>query len=156
MGKIRESYRDWVRNLDGIQGFESRRSISARIGKHYCPYCNDLLQIRIKNRIVNSESEDAKHFNFSAYEGSMIGNVKFSWDVFYCGNCNIEIPIGDILIYERKLKKAEGNLDFDEFRKGSSPSNKIIRGWFNYLVMGMLIGSAIFMIIFLIKNIWIA
>ena len=116
MGKLREKYSSWIRNWDGVQGFNIDYSISARIGKHYCPYCSDLLQIKRIKRIVNSESEEAKNFDFSSPAGSLVGNIEFRWDVFYCANCNKELSIRDMRRYERALIRAGGNADFDAVR----------------------------------------
>ena len=111
------------------KGYESEYSISARIGKHFCPYCNNTLQVKRKKQVVDMASEEAKKFSYYPIGGIYSKYVEFRWDVFYCANCNIEIPIGDILIYERKLKKAGGNLDFDEFRKGFNIAGKNISSY---------------------------
>jgi len=102
--------KNWIRNLEGIQGYSSSGSISMRVGKHYCPMCHGLLQVIRKSRIVNSESEEAKDFNFSGVDGGyMIGNVKFTWDVCFCEQCNHEISTGDMYRYEREQRKLKRN-----------------------------------------------
>ena len=70
--RLRDRYRNWVRSWDGVQGFQRDYSISARIGQHYCPYCNNLLQIRRKSQIVNSESEESRTLDFSADGGRLV------------------------------------------------------------------------------------
>ena len=126
-------FRDWVRNWDGVQGYMTERSISARIGKHYCPYCNNLLHVRIKTHIVNSESEEANNFDFHTFGGNMIGNIKFNWDVFYCEYCNVEFAIRDIIRYERELKKTDENVDFDLFRERSKHLSGNGNKWMSFL-----------------------
>jgi len=95
----------WIRNWKGIQGWSRSGSISTRIGKHYCPHCQRLLIVKTKNQVVNSESEEAKYFNFHTSDSHMMGNVKFVWDVYYCEKCNLEISIKDIRANERMQKK---------------------------------------------------
>jgi len=94
----------WIRNWKGIQGWSRNYSISARIGKHYCPNCQSLLTLKEKNRVVNSASEEANYFDFHNVDNYMIGNVKFIWDVYYCEKCNLETSVKDIRIIERKQK----------------------------------------------------
>jgi len=106
---MNEKAKNRIRNLEGLQGHKKNYSISARMGKHYCPKCKVLLQIKRKERVVNSESEEAKDFDFSsgglAFGPSRaIGNVKFTWDVFYCEKCDLEISIKNMKIYENKKK----------------------------------------------------
>ena len=129
MGKLKERYSNWIRNWDGIQGYRDKYVVSARIGKHYCPYCRGLLQVKRKTQIVNSESAEAKNFNFSVYGGSQKGNIRFTWDVYYCENCDKELSIADIRGYERELKRIGGNADFDEIRMRYSkkkPMNPVL------------------------------
>ena len=123
MGRIKDWIKNWndelsdeIRHYKGVQGFKVERSISARVGQHYCPYCHGGLQVKKKIQIVNSETEEAKNFDFSTSEGRLRGNIKFHWDVFYCGKCDIELPVGDILCYERELKKTGAHVSFNAFR----------------------------------------
>ena len=104
-GKMKQKQKDWIRNLKGIQGYSASYSISGRIGKHYCHTCNELLKIIRVEKVVNSESEEAKDFDFSFDEGRKIGNVKFSRDIYYCAKCDSEISIRDQRQYERDRRK---------------------------------------------------
>ena len=62
-------------------------------------------------RVVNSRSEEAKDFDFSAGAGTeliggrLVGDVEFTWYVYYCDNCNIEITNKDMRKYEREKKE---------------------------------------------------
>ena len=117
MGKIRDKYSNYLRNLDGIQGYVTEFYFSARIGKHYCPYCNSLLQLRRKKEIVNSEQEGRKKsYLYMPGDGSG-GNYIIAWEVYYCANCDKEMPTGVILGYERELKKTGGNITFNEYEE---------------------------------------
>ena len=47
------------------------------IKKHYCPFCNELLEKTKTETVVNSNSPEAKNFDFSNVDGYMSGNIKF-------------------------------------------------------------------------------
>ena len=108
-GNMKQQRKEWIRNLKGIHGFSTSYSISGRIGKHYCQVCNELLVVKRREKIVNSESEEAKDFDFSFDGGRKIGNIKFSWDVYYCAKCDSEISIKDQRKYERDQRKVVGS-----------------------------------------------
>jgi len=149
MVSLRDRYSNWVRNRVGIQGYSIDYSISSRIGKHYCPYCNELLQIKIKEQVVNTESEEAKNFEFYAYGGSLGGNIDYKWDVFYCASCGIDISTGDMYRYERELKKVGGNVDFDALLNRNCYSRKKANSWKFYLISCLVVaGSLLIFIIF--------
>jgi len=115
-----------IRNIQGIQGHKRYYSIFARLGKHYCPYCYNLLQLKRKKQIVNSESEEAKDFDFTLmFEGSNLhGNIEFTWDLLYCKHCDLEISVRDMKNYERERKKADGYIDFDAIRMRNTSFKK--------------------------------
>ena len=100
-----EKLKKWIRNWEGIHGIKKDISIPARVGKHYCPVCRELLQIKNKSRVVNSESEEAKDYDFSTGDTCLTGNIKFIFDVFYCAKCNMEISVREQRAYERTGKK---------------------------------------------------
>lgn len=153
MSKIGDRYHNWIRNMDGVQGFQIEHSYSARIGKHYCPYCHSLLQVKQKKQIVNSESEEAKNFDFSSGGEALIGNIEFKWDIFYCEHCNKEIPTGDIYQYERVLKKKGGYVNFDAFIKDRDSHPKKKRGRWTVFRIALL-AVAVFAAILIITSIW--
>ena len=55
--------------------------------KHYCPYCNERLEKIKTETVVNSDSEEAKNYDFSSGEGFYTGNVKFIKTEFRCNKC---------------------------------------------------------------------
>jgi len=69
-----------------------------------------LLEVVRKEQIVHSASEEAKDFDFTLGGGDvtsiMYGNIRFRWDVFYCSKCNIEMPVGIIVRYNRERRKS--------------------------------------------------
>ena len=78
------------------------RPLFVKWGKHFCPVCGeDLQKIKI-SKIVNSQSEEAKDYDFSsAGNGYMIGNVKFIWTEFACAHCNRNYSVNEIYDYEK-------------------------------------------------------
>jgi uncharacterized protein with PIN domain len=64
--------------------------------KHYCPECNELLRKTKVSRIVNSNSPEAKDFDFHTIDNFMIGKVKFIWTEFLCPKCNRQISIDEM------------------------------------------------------------
>ena len=76
-------------------------------GKHYCPVCGEKLKIIKSSKIVNSNSEDAKNFDFSSPggEGYMVGNVKFIWTEFFCSKCGKNYSTNEIYQVEKASKK---------------------------------------------------
>jgi len=71
--------------------------------KHYCPVCNEQLLVRRIKKIVNSKSPEANDFDFtfSGGGGFLFGNVEFSYEAFYCKNCDREISIKEMKLIEK-------------------------------------------------------
>ena len=79
-----------------------KRPFFVNFKKHHCPVCNGELKKIQVSKIVNSQSEEAKDFDFSSSgEGYMIGNVKFIWTEFTCGSCNRNYSVNEIYNYEK-------------------------------------------------------
>ena len=93
----------------GLQGSKGTFSVSARIRKHYCPTCAELVDVIRKEQIVNSGSVEAKDFDFRdnnlEMSGRIYGNVRFTWDVFYCRACDLEMPVIDVIKHNRAKKR---------------------------------------------------
>ena len=67
--------------------------------KHYCNICSGELVVKRVERIINSKSPEAKNYDFSfsgTDGGFLFGDIEFSFEVFYCPNCGIEIPVREI------------------------------------------------------------
>jgi len=72
--------------------------------KHSCAYCSSLLTTRKVTRVINSSSPEADGFDFSMGDAYFVGDVEFSWYVFYCTNCKEEVSIKEQKAYEDLLK----------------------------------------------------
>ena len=78
----------------------------SRFKIHYCPVCESNLVVIKVNRIIESNSEDAKEFDLSiGSEGHLFGKVRVVWDEFKCRRCNVRYKLNEIKKYERELKK---------------------------------------------------
>ena len=99
-----------------IKKFKYEAPIGMFLKKHYCPECSTVLKTKKIKKIVNSESEEAKDFDFSTddgtFQGYLVGDVEFTWYVCHCANCDIEITNKDMRKLERegKRKKERGIL----------------------------------------------
>ena len=73
------------------------------IKKHTCPYCNEILEKIKTETVVNSKSEEAKHYDFSQAggDGYMMGNIKFIKTAFRCGKCDKTYSIKELLDAEK-------------------------------------------------------
>ncbi len=80
-------------------------SCYARLAKHKCPNCGAILSIVKERKTVNSNSDDAKCFDFQNYDTSFIGDVEFIWDEFKCNNCNFRSSIKEMKSLERQSFK---------------------------------------------------
>lgn len=69
--------------------------------KHYCPCCNEKLEKTTIETIVNSNSEEAKNYDFSNGDNFMVGNVKFIKTAFRCNKCNKTYTIKELKESER-------------------------------------------------------
>lgn len=74
------------------------------IKKHFCPCCGNRLSTKNDSVIINSESNEAKKYDFSVGDTYMIGNIKFTTKKFVCKNCNFEASIEELKLLEKKSK----------------------------------------------------
>ena len=75
-----------------------------RFKKHYCPTCMNLLTTTKVSKIVNSNSEEAKDYDFSSGDTYMIGSIKFIWTEFLCAACGKTYSLQEIRENEKKTK----------------------------------------------------
>ena len=83
---------------------EWSRPFWVRFKKHYCPTCMNLLTTTKVSKIVNSNSEEAKDYDFSSGDTYMIGNIKFIWTEFLCATCGKTYSLQEIRENEKKTK----------------------------------------------------
>ncbi|MBE6779614.1 MAG: hypothetical protein E7545_01410 [Ruminococcaceae bacterium] len=69
--------------------------------KHKCPHCANALKTVKVSRVVNSNSHEAKDFDFGLWDITVKGDVKFTWKEFECPECRAHFTVDE-------LKKIEG------------------------------------------------
>lgn len=70
--------------------------------KHFCPVCKKNVELRYNSKIINSNSPEAKNYDFSVGDTYFVGNVEFRTRFFYCCNCNREISFKEMKQYEKQ------------------------------------------------------
>ncbi len=71
--------------------------------KHYCPACGTKLGRVKTSKTVNSNSPEAKNYDFTLGDSFMAGDVEFVWKEFYCPTCKNRISIDEM----RRIEKAQ-------------------------------------------------
>ena len=64
--------------------------------KHYCPKCNDKLSVIKVSKIVNSNSADAKNYDFSLGGTYLSGDVKFVYKMLECPICKTRFSVEEV------------------------------------------------------------
>ena len=73
--------------------------------KHTCPECRAVLSRRKREKVVNSESEEAKNYDFSLDDMSLQGNVRFVTYYFACPDCQVSYEIRELKRLEKEEKQ---------------------------------------------------
>jgi DNA-directed RNA polymerase subunit M/transcription elongation factor TFIIS len=92
----------------------------------FCPCCQTLLEPQQIVKVVNSESPEAKDFDFSCDDGNRFrGDVEFTFYVYYCKNCDREYTDNEMANYYKSLlaKKNvyKANIFYLRFKKHYCP-----------------------------------
>ena len=76
--------------------------------QHFCPDCGQLLELGCIEKVVNSNSPEAKDYDFSmpGCRGSYVGDVLFRIGCFYCTNCEKPFRAKQIKAFEKAQKRA--------------------------------------------------
>jgi hypothetical protein len=73
--------------------------------KHYCPECGVRLTVKYSSKIVNSESSEAKGYDFSLGDTRLEGDVEFRKCYFWCEECKRKITFEEMKEIERRKKR---------------------------------------------------
>ena len=74
-----------------VEYYQFGNPIKARYRKHYCYKCGTSLLTIKHEKIVYQDSEEARNYSFSDFDGQMVGSCKFIHNVFYCPKCSDNI-----------------------------------------------------------------
>ena len=64
--------------------------------KHFCPCCGGRLVRQKVSKIVHSDSEEAKNYDFEVADTTVKGNMKFTHIAFSCPDCRKEYSVKEI------------------------------------------------------------
>ena len=79
--------------------------IYAHFKKHYCPKCGERLKLKYISNVVNSNSAEAKNYDFSFGDTFLVGNVEFRARYFYCPKCGLSISFKEMEKHEKGQHK---------------------------------------------------
>ncbi|MHB8961882.1 MAG: hypothetical protein ACYC5K_01880 [Saccharofermentanales bacterium] len=71
---------------------------------HFCNKCGSKLEVVRIKKVVNSESDDAKDYDFSLTDTFLLGNVKFVSKAFKCIKCDYTVSIKEQKAIEKANK----------------------------------------------------
>jgi hypothetical protein len=71
---------------------------------HFCPKCDSKLEVVRTEKMVNSESPEAKQYDFSMADTYLMGNVKFVSKIFKCLKCGYTATVKQQKIIEKSKK----------------------------------------------------
>lgn len=72
------------------------------VRRHFCPNCTTALERKKREVVVNSESEEAKKYDFSCVDTYLHGNIKFVTFCFECPSCRKVYEISELKTLEKK------------------------------------------------------
>jgi len=73
--------------------------------EHLCLECENALDKKIREAIVNSESEEAKNYDFYFVDSYLCGNIRFIILYFECPECGKVYEVRDYLNLEKAHNK---------------------------------------------------
>ena len=71
---------------------------------HFCTNCETALVRKKREVIVNSESEEAKNYDFSCVDTYLHGNIKFVTFYFECPSCRKVYEISELKALEKRRR----------------------------------------------------
>lgn len=75
--------------------------------KHFCPSCKTVLRRKKREVVVNSESEEAKNYDFSCVDTYLRGNIKFVTFYFECSGCGAVYEISELKKVGRRMRRVK-------------------------------------------------
>lgn len=110
---------------------------------HFCPKCKDKLDVVTISRVVDSNSSEAKQYDFSISKTDgtyMAGNIEFSWQELKCPSCNRQFTIAEMQRIEYE------SLDHQQQEKENAKQNLYVK-LFGFFLATVIIALVIFAIL---------
>ena len=73
--------------------FKCENPFFVYLKKHYCPYCGEKLIRKKVSKIIHSDSEEAKNYDFEVADITVKDNMKFNHIEFYCSVCQKQYTV---------------------------------------------------------------
>ena len=88
--------------------------IWVNLRNHFCPDCDEVVNVTTESKVVNSKSPEAKNYDFSdaCGEVNMVGNIKFTWTVFECPVCKRRFSVKEMKQIEKSEKGKRPKSDY--------------------------------------------
>ncbi len=93
-----------TRSTDSVSVSWDENPFYVYFKKHYCPLCGTKLKTSYYSVIVNSDSPEAKNYDFSSDDGELTGDVEFRTMCFKCPKCEIKISFDEMKRLEKQQK----------------------------------------------------
>ena len=77
-------------------GFKCEHLFYIFLKKHYCPNCGNKLLRKKVSAVINSESPEAKYYDFEVADMLVKGDMKFTHIELYCNQCNKYYTIKEV------------------------------------------------------------
>ena len=97
--------------------------VRALFGKHYCIYCGGLLKLEKNSKIILKESDEARIYNYDAFD-----DFKIIWEKFKCQVCEKSIECVTQLSYEAHKKRI---FRIEELQKNCKEIKIIDKSWYD-------------------------
>lgn len=75
--------------------FQCENLLFVYFKKHYCPQCNSKLLRQKVSRIIDSNSDEAKYYDFEVADITVKGNMKFTHIEFLCPVCQKHYTVNE-------------------------------------------------------------
>jgi len=73
--------------------------------KHYCHECQSTYVRKKREKIVHSESKEAKNYDFQVVDTGLYGNIKFVTYYFECPKCETIYEIEELKEIEKENRR---------------------------------------------------
>ena len=96
-----------IGDVTDTQRYRRSHSWFARKGEHFCPYCGELLQVAQESVIVDTNNKAVFAYYFGSYPGENDpqGNMYYTYDIFHCEKCDVNILVEFMKNHEYEQKR---------------------------------------------------
>lgn len=103
-GELNQEKTASIRNIGQVKYSWDANPFYVFCKEHNCPKCGTKLKTSYYSVIVNSDSPEAKNYDFSSDDGELTGDVEFRTMCFKCPKCEIKISFDEMKRLEKQQK----------------------------------------------------